>query len=142
VRDIVKLLIWRALHDFDCCSCDVCLSAVLTPQVTYFPLPVSNAQEQQAVNIMKGLVAQCLQVDPSSRPAACDIQSDLFDPTTCACASGTFLSFPFLSFPFLSFPFLSFPFLSFPFFSFPFSLSCIWTRYFRKHHSAVWLATR
>jgi len=52
---------------------------VLTPQVTYFPLPVRTAQEQQAVNVMKGLVAQCLQVDPSSRPPACDVQSDLFD---------------------------------------------------------------
>jgi len=52
---------------------------VLTLQVTYTALPVNNEQEQQAVEVLKGLAAQCLQVDPSSRPHAIDIQADLFD---------------------------------------------------------------
>ncbi len=52
---------------------------MLTPQVTYLPLPVNDAQEQEAVDVLKGLAAQCLQVDPRSCPAACDIQAELFD---------------------------------------------------------------
>ena len=52
---------------------------MLTPQVTYSALPVNSEQEQQAVEVLKGLAAQCLQVDPGSRPAACAIQAELFD---------------------------------------------------------------
>jgi len=48
-------------------------------QVKYQPLPVNNAQEQQAVDVMKGLAAQYLQVDPNLRPPAWYIQSELFD---------------------------------------------------------------
>jgi len=49
-------------HECDCCSFDVCLTAVSALQVKYQPLPVNNAQEQQAVDVMKGLAAQYLQV--------------------------------------------------------------------------------
>lgn len=31
------------------------------------------------MEVLKGLAAQCLQVDPSSRPLAIDIQEQLFD---------------------------------------------------------------
>ncbi len=42
-------------------------------------MPCWHVPEQQSVEVLKGLAAQCLQVDPSSRPLAIDIQEQLFD---------------------------------------------------------------